>query len=44
MQDKPQRDEPTVVGVEILEKSGLDVKKLIEKLVRATAAEFTTYY
>ncbi|ADX84542.1 DNA protection during starvation protein [Saccharolobus islandicus] len=43
MQDKP-KEEPKVVGVEVLEKSGLDVKKLIEKLVKATAAEFTTYY
>jgi ferritin-like protein len=33
-----------VVGVEVIEKSGVDVKRLIDKLVRATAAEFTTYY
>ncbi|QKQ99044.1 DNA protection protein DPS [Metallosphaera tengchongensis] len=38
------QNEVKPVGVEILEKSGLDVKKLIDKLVKATAAEFTTYY
>lgn len=45
-QEKTQNQEQTskVLGVETLEKSGLDVKKLIDKLVRATAAEFTTYY
>ncbi|MCE4620280.1 MAG: hypothetical protein F7C33_04575 [Desulfurococcales archaeon] len=31
-------------NVELLEKAGIDVKKLIDMLVRAAAAEFTTYY
>ncbi|BBD73185.1 DNA polymerase [Sulfodiicoccus acidiphilus] len=38
------RNGPEVVGVEVLKKSGLNVDTLIDKLVRATAAEFTTYY
>jgi len=36
--------EPEVVGREVLEKAGLDVKELIDKLVAAVSAEFTTYY
>jgi ferritin-like protein len=32
------------VGVEQLEARGLDVKSLIEKLIDAAGAEFTTYY
>src|SRR5579883_1703660 len=36
--------EPEVVGREVLEKAGLNVKELIDKLVAAVAAEFTTYY
>src|SRR5579875_3606073 len=36
--------EPEVVGREDLEKAGLNVKELIDKLVAAVAAEFTTYY
>ena len=32
------------VGVEQMESRGLDVRKLVEKLVDAAAAEFTTYY
>ncbi len=31
-------------NVELIEKSGIDVEKLIKMLVRAAAAEFTTYY
>jgi ferritin-like protein len=31
-------------NVELIEKRGIDVKKLIDMLVRAAAAEFTTYY
>lgn len=37
-------EEPKVVAREMLEKAGVDVDKLIDKLIRATAAEFTTYY
>jgi ferritin-like protein len=33
-----------VVGREEIAKAGVDVDKLIDKLVRAVAAEFTTYY
>ncbi len=29
---------------ELIEKAGLDVKKLLELLIKAAAAEFTTYY
>ncbi len=32
------------MNVELIEKSGIDVNKLLDKLVRAAAAEFTTYY
>src|SRR6266542_35679 len=32
------------VGVEQLESRGIDVKQLIEKLIDAAGAEFTTYY
>lgn len=32
------------VGVEVLEDRGVDVKLLIDKLVAAAGAEFTTYY
>ncbi len=31
-------------NVELIEKAGIDVEKLIDMLVRAAAAEFTTYY
>ncbi|MGB9853747.1 MAG: DNA protection during starvation protein [Candidatus Bathyarchaeales archaeon] len=34
----------TNVGREMIEKAGVDVDLLIEKLKRAAAAEFTTYY
>ncbi|BCU68110.1 DNA polymerase [Sulfolobales archaeon HS-7] len=44
MSENKRRDELEVVGVEEVRKSGLDVNKLIDKLVKATAAEFTTYY
>jgi len=33
-----------VVGVEVIKKAGVNVDKLIEKLVRGVAAELTTYY
>ncbi|MFQ4141076.1 Dps family protein [Chlorogloeopsis sp. ULAP02] len=32
------------VAQQMVEQSGIDVKELVEKLVRAAAAEFTTYY
>lgn len=32
------------VGREVVEKAGIDVNKLLEMLVKAAAAEFTTYY
>ncbi len=31
-------------NVELIERAGVDVKKLVDMLVRAAAAEFTTYY
>jgi ferritin-like protein len=31
-------------NIELIEKTGVDVKKLLDMLVRAAAAEFTTYY
>ena len=31
-------------NVELIEKAGIDVKKLVDMLIRAAAAEFTTYY
>ncbi len=31
-------------NIELIEKAGIDVKKLIDMLIRAAAAEFTTYY
>jgi len=40
--DEKQKIE--VVGREVIEKAGVDVDKLIEKLVKAVAAELTTYY
>ncbi|MCX7593939.1 MAG: ferritin-like domain-containing protein [Fischerella sp.] len=32
------------VAMQMVEQSGIDVKELVDKLVRAAAAEFTTYY
>jgi ferritin-like protein len=32
------------VAVELVQKAGLDVQELINKLIRAAAAEFTTFY
>jgi ferritin-like protein len=32
------------IAREVVEKAGVDVEKLVAKLVRAAAAEFTTYY
>jgi ferritin-like protein len=32
------------VGVEFVERAGIDVNQLIDKLRKAAAAEFTTYY
>jgi hypothetical protein len=32
------------VGVEAIEGRGVDVQQLIEKLIDAAGAEFTTYY
>lgn len=37
-------DEPRIVGVDVLLKAGIDVDKLVQKLVRGVAAELTTYY
>ncbi len=31
-------------NVELIEQAGIDVKKLLDMLIRAAAAEFTTYY
>lgn len=32
------------VALQMVEQAGIDVKQLVDKLVRAAAAEFTTYY
>jgi ferritin-like protein len=32
------------VAVQVVEQAGVDVKQLLDKLVRAASAEFTTYY
>jgi ferritin-like protein len=41
----PKKDEqPEVVGRSIIEKAGINVDQLIDKLVRGVAAELTTYY
>lgn len=35
---------PEIVGIEVIKKAGVNVDKLVEKLVRGVAAELTTYY
>jgi ferritin-like protein len=32
------------VAIQVVERAGIDVKQLLDKLVRAAGAEFTTYY
>ncbi|GAB4238411.1 MAG: hypothetical protein Kow00121_65310 [Elainellaceae cyanobacterium] len=32
------------VAQQMVEQAGIDVKELVDKLVRAASAEFTTYY
>jgi ferritin-like protein len=32
------------VAIQVVEQAGIDVKQLVDKLVRAAGAEFTTYY
>jgi ferritin-like protein len=35
---------PKIVALEVLEKNGVDVKKLQELITKGAGAEFTTYY
>jgi len=36
--------DPSVVGIEVLKKNGIDVDKLIKELVTNASVEFTAYY
>ena len=37
-------EEPKLVGIEVIEKAGINVEKLIDKLARGVASELMTYY
>jgi len=36
--------DPSVVGIEVLKKNGIDIDKLIKELVTNASVEFTAYY
>ena len=44
MSNDQNRSVPKIVALEVLEKNGVDVQRLIELIRKGVGAEFTTYY